>query len=161
MQKKATLTPAENDIKNVSIFGLGGSGIGGSIAVDIIGKQSHVPINVYKEYGIPGYLNDQSLVLACSYSGNTEETLEAVSLAIKEGVKVVCITSGGKLAELADEKGLDCILIPGGKPPRACLGYSLVQVLRVLEFFKISKIDSEKEFSSSINLLRKEKTPMG
>src|SRR5690606_29194467 len=79
--------------------------------------------------------NADTLVIVCSYSGNTEETLNAMETALERKATIVAVTSGGKMAEIAEEKGLDCIRIPSGMPPRACLGYSLVQLLRVLEHY--------------------------
>lgn len=119
-------------VKNILISGLGGSGIGGTIAAEMAMPETHVPIQVSKSYFIPGYVNENTLVIISSYSGNTEETLNALQLAHEKKAQVWCITSGGKIAEFAQKNQLGLVLIPGGMPPRACLGYSLAQQLNIL-----------------------------
>ncbi len=114
---------------NVVISGLGGSGIGGTIIKDISTKFSPIPVTVNKEYSIPAFVGEGTLFIASSYSGDTEETISAVQEAIQKKATVICITSGGKLSQIAKEKGLDVLLIPGGSPPRANLGYSLTQLI--------------------------------
>lgn len=117
------------EFSQLVISGLGGSGIGGTILYDMIRNISKVPITINKTYQIPSCVNKNTLFVACSYSGNTEETVNALQQAIKKNAQIICITSGGKLADIANNNKLPCILIPGGMPPRACLGYSLVQLL--------------------------------
>lgn len=114
---------------NVVISGLGGSGIGGTIVKDLSTAFANIPVVVNKEYTIPFFVNSQTLFIASSYSGDTEETFAATQMALQKNATVICITSGGKLAQLAQEKKLTCLLIPGGNPPRACLGYSLTQLI--------------------------------
>jgi len=123
------------EFNNVVVTGLGGSGIGGSIVQNYVFDKLKIPFIVNKDYFLPSFVNRKSLVIVCSYSGNTEETLAAMRQAIKQRATVVCVTSGGAVAELANQKHLDCILVPAGMPPRACLGYSLVQLLYILSFF--------------------------
>lgn len=119
-------------IRNILISGLGGSGIGGNVAAEMAMLETQVPIQVSKSYFIPGYVNENTLVIISSYSGNTEETMSALHLAREKKAQIVCITSGGKIAEFAQSNQLGLILIPGGMPPRACLGYSLTQQLYIL-----------------------------
>jgi len=95
---KATSWPHE--IKNVLVTGLGGSGIGGTIVSQLCEKEMPIPFMVNKDYFMPAFVNKHSLVVVSSYSGNTEETLHAMDMAIKQGAKVVCVSSGGKTVEL-------------------------------------------------------------
>ena len=111
--KNALLFTSEKEISNVLITGLGGSGIGGSIVSELVEKEAIVPINVNKDYFIPGYVNQNSLVIICSYSGNTEETLSAMKLARKKNAQIACITSGGEVLDIAKEHNIDHIIIPG------------------------------------------------
>lgn len=134
---KATFTASASKINNVLICGLGGSGIGGSIVAQLVTPKATVPIDSSKGYFIPGYVNENTLVIISSYSGNTEETLQCMEQAIQKKAKIVCITSGGSVEKIAKEKGFDHILVPGGMPPRSCLGYSLVQLFYILSGFKI------------------------
>lgn len=129
--KTVDFTPVK-PIHNVLISGLGGSGIGGNIAAEIAQAETKYPIQVSKTYFIPGYVNENTLVIISSYSGNTEETFHALELAHKKGAQIVCITSGGKIAEFAKKQALCHVIIPGGLPPRTCLGFSLVQQLALL-----------------------------
>ena len=95
--EKATFTPSKNEIRNIVITGLGGSGIGGSIVAQVTEKEINVPVLVNKDYFLPGYVNENTLVIVSSYSGNTEETLQAMEEALKRKAKIVCVTSGGKV----------------------------------------------------------------
>src|SRR5687768_17263628 len=88
-----SILQADNGISNVLITGLGGSGIGGSILSELIGGSCSVPIIVNKDYFLPAFVSDKSLVIVSSYSGNTEETLSAMEQAIMRKAVVVCITS--------------------------------------------------------------------
>src|ERR1044071_4655422 len=85
----AKLSPAPNPIKNVLICGLGGSGIGGSIVSELVAGNALVPVNVSKGYFIPSYVNENTLVIISSYSGNKEETLNCMELALKKNAKIV------------------------------------------------------------------------
>jgi glucose/mannose-6-phosphate isomerase len=129
--KTIDFTPVK-PIQNILISGLGGSGIGGNIAAEIAQHETKHPIQVSKTYFIPAYVNENTLVIISSYSGNTEETLHALELAYKKNAQIICITSGGKIADFAKKNGLTLISIPAGMPPRACLGFSLVQQLCIL-----------------------------
>lgn len=144
-------------ISNVFISGLGGSGIGGTIASELTAMEATVPITVGKGYFIPEFVNQHTLVIISSYSGNTEETLNCLHLALKRKAKIVCVTSGGKIAEIAKKKKLDLILIPGGNPPRACLGYSLTQQFFILAHYKIIGNKFKAQLKSAIELIENEK----
>jgi glucose/mannose-6-phosphate isomerase len=71
----ATLPPAYSDVRNITVLGMGGSAIGGEFAGALLADELKVPLNVHRDYGIPGYVGRDSLVIASSFSGNTEETL--------------------------------------------------------------------------------------
>jgi len=151
----ASITAAENEITKVYVAGLGGSGIGGNFVASFIRDECRIPYNVGKGYTIPKYVDKNTLAIASSYSGNTEETLISFEAMKKTGAKIVVVSSGGKLIEFAKELGLDYIQVPGGWPsPRACLGFSLVQQLFILK--KLSFISNESILSvkSSIDLIK-------
>ncbi len=145
---------ADKKFSNVVVTGLGGSGIGASIVQNFVFDKLELPFVVNKDYFIPAFVNKHSLVIVCSYSGNTEETLMAMHQAIEAKATIVCITSGGAIAALADKENLDCILVPGGMPPRACLGYSLVQILFTLAHFGLLNNDFEKQITAAVHQLR-------
>jgi glucose/mannose-6-phosphate isomerase len=127
-------------ITRVVISGLGGSGIGGSFIQDyLMHLKCKTPIIVNKDYDIPAYVDSSTLFIACSYSGNTEETLEATAKAIKQKAQICAVTSGGKLLALAQKKNYNCIELPVGFPPRASFAYGLVSLLTAIRMHGIIK----------------------
>ena len=100
---KTNFAAAKNSISNILICGLGGSGIGGTIVNDLLSKKISVPISATKGYAIPAFVGESTLVVACSYSGNTEETLMALEKCFEKKAEVAIITSGGKLEKIAKE----------------------------------------------------------
>ncbi|AGO61563.1 bifunctional phosphoglucose/phosphomannose isomerase [Ferroplasma acidarmanus] len=104
---------------NIVISGMGGSGIVGNIFQEYY---TSIPVISIGDYGIPGFVNEKTLFIVVSYSGNTEETLSNVEDAKKKGAHVRAITSGGKLATIVEKS----IIIPSGIQPRSALGYMLM-----------------------------------
>ena len=117
---------------NIVIAGMGGSAIGGDLAKVIFNAQSPIPIIVNRNYTIPEFINDKTLFIGVSYSGNTEETLSAFKAAREKSAKLLAITSDGKLKELAIEVGAPYLIIPGGQPPRASLAYLFIPLLSII-----------------------------
>jgi glucose/mannose-6-phosphate isomerase len=115
------------------VTGLGGSAIGGDLARSIAGHHLRVPFIVNRDYDLPQFVDASSTVFACSYSGNTEETINAYQQARKAKASIVCITSGGQLEALAAKDSVPVIRVPAGLPPRAALGYSLMMLLAALQ----------------------------
>ncbi len=136
--ESVSLQKHSSPIRTVLVSGLGGSGIGGNFVQDLIGAECKVPILVNKGYDAPRWANKHTLAICSSYSGNTEETLNVFEQLRATGAKIVCVTSGGKLLELAKQHGFDYVQVPGGwSSPRACLGYSIVAQLAVLRGAKL------------------------
>lgn len=152
--KNANINKHIDEIHKVYVAGLGGSGIGANFVAEFVRDECTIPYTIGKGYTIPKYVDRNTLAIASSYSGNTEETLASFALMEKTGAKIVVVSSGGKLIEIAKEKGYDYIQVPGDWPsPRACLGYSLVQqifVLNKLGFIGSKIID---ELTRSIDLI--------
>ncbi len=153
---KSKLSKPKVSIQNVVIAGLGGSGIGGDIVSEISAPIASVPILVNKSYELPAFVNENSFVIACSYSGNTEETLVALDAAISKKAEIACITSGGKLKEMAEERACDCLSMKDGNPPRSMLGYSFTYLLYFLQFYDIAFSNVKNEIYSAVALLDKE-----
>lgn len=153
---KAVLTK-KNNIHNIIVTGLGGSGIGGSILSELVQSECPVPIIINKDYFLPDFVNVNSLVIISSYSGNTEETLSAMKQAIDKNAQIVCVTSGGEVHTIAEKYKYDTIIIPGGHPPRSCIGYSLVQLLKIVQFNGFVKTDLLNQVQTTITLLNNEK----
>jgi len=150
------LKPTEKDIKSVLICGLGGSGIGGTVVSQIVANNAQLPIVINKDYKIPAFVNSDTLVITCSYSGNTEESLEMLALAESKNAEIACVTSGGKLQEIAEQKGYNHIIIPGGNPPRAAFGLAFPTLFRLLSHYNVTNEDFDSQFSHAIDLLNKE-----
>ncbi len=137
-EKVSIKTTFPSGVKNIVVSGLGGSGIGGNILSELLRDELKVPVVVNKSYFLPAFVDASTLLILSSYSGNTEETISCAKQAIGRGLHPICVTSGGKLAEIAKENNLDLILIPAGFPPRACLGYSSTQLFFVLKYFGLT-----------------------
>src|SRR5256886_16756965 len=101
----ATLPPAYGDVRSITILGMGGSAIGGEFAGALLADEPKAPLNVHRDYGIPGYIGRDSLGIASSFSGNTEETLSGFDEAKKRGSKSLAITTGGRVADAAKHRG--------------------------------------------------------
>ena len=129
---KATIPPAYGDVRSITVAGMGGSAIGGDLAAALLADELKVPMSVHRDYGLPAYVGRDSLVIASSYSGNTEETLSSFEEARKRGAKVLVLTTGGKIAELARASSFPVVTFSYKAQPRAALGYSLGLVLGVL-----------------------------
>lgn len=145
--------PAARAVQSVNLFGLGGSAFGGEIVRNLVFASAKVPFCIYRGYETPAYLSAHALVIASSYSGNTEETLEAAELARKSGALVICVTSGGKLKAWADQHGFATITLPGGYPPRAAAGLSFVQQLYILRHFGLIA-DFEADLDEAVKVLQ-------
>lgn len=111
---------------NVILIGMGGSAAGGDFLQALFDAQARVPFAVSRSYSLPHWVGQGSLVLACSYSGNTEETLASYDEAKHRGASIIAVTSGGALAARAHQDGFPVVQVPGGQPPRTALGYMLV-----------------------------------
>jgi glucose/mannose-6-phosphate isomerase len=154
--KATQFKSSDKTFNNVLICGLGGSGIGGTIVSQLVNSSAECPIVVNKNYIIPNFVNENTLVLCCSYSGNTEETLVMCESAKKKGAEIVVISSGGKFIELAKEYNHNYIQIPGDFPPRAAFGLSFPQIIQVLAFYKIIPNNHRSEILKAVDLINKE-----
>jgi glucose/mannose-6-phosphate isomerase len=138
--------------KRLLISGLGGSAIAGDILACCIPS---FPISVSRAYSIPSYVDRETLVVVNSYSGNTEETLSAYKDAVKKKAKIVVLTSGGKLLELAKKNKHPIVMLPAGLQPRASLMYSLMPLLKLIKTNNIAK-GIEKDVKEAITVLKQD-----
>jgi glucose/mannose-6-phosphate isomerase len=117
-------------VDHVVITGMGGSGIAGDVTAAVAAEAGFpLPVVVHKGYGVPPFVGPRSLVVACSYSGGTEETLSAAEAALDRGARLFAVTSGGALGDTAAAAGAPVVRIPGGGMPRHGLGWLAVPVL--------------------------------
>ena len=121
----------------VIIAGMGGSALPAELVLDAFSERLRVPVRVIRHYDLPSTVNEKSLVIASSFSGNTEETLSVVEPFPKRAPNLVVITAGGRLAKLASERDYSLIQIPykrepEGFQPRSAVGYFATYFARVL-----------------------------
>jgi glucose/mannose-6-phosphate isomerase len=142
------------NIDAILINGLGGSAIGGDLIRTYLAGEIKVPFIVNRHYTMPAFVNERTLVVASSYSGNTEETIAAHLEAKKRKSKVFCITSGGETAKMATKFKQPFVTIPKGYPPRAALGYAFFPLLIALSKMKFIKT-KDADIKETIALLKK------
>jgi len=114
------------------LCGMGGSAIGADLVLACL-PELRVPTAVVRGYRLPAWVDSGTLVVAASYSGETEETLACAAAALSCGCRPVCVSSGGALAALARDHGLPLVRVPGGGQPRAAVGYLSAPLLATLE----------------------------
>ncbi len=131
-------------IENVVIAGMGGSGIAGKIFQELYTKK---PVSLVTSYDIPEFIGKKTLFVAISYSGNTEETIQAVNKAKKKGAQIRAISSGGKLAELVE----NTVIVPKGFQPRSAVGYLSVPLLRGFGLLDDKDVELTKNLLSDLD----------
>lgn len=145
---------------NIMVTGLGGSAIGGDILRTYAQARAAIPITVNRDYDVPAFIDENSLVLAASYSGNTEETLSAYCQARDRGASLIAVTSGGKLADLASAHGAPVVTIPGGLSPRAATGYLFTPLDLILQ--ELGIVDGvDKDLNEVVGVLQDMRREIG
>ncbi|MEM2686973.1 MAG: bifunctional phosphoglucose/phosphomannose isomerase [Thermoproteota archaeon] len=121
------------NVKEIIVCGMGGSAIGGDLFKDL--SQSILPlcISVVRDYNLPKYVGESSLVVAVSYSGNTEETLESFKQAYERGSRIVAIASNGLLEKACSKLKIPFLGVPSGYTPRSALPLLFIPLLKIAE----------------------------
>lgn len=153
--KSTNLNPCDKIFKNVLITGMGGSGIGGTVIAEIA-QDLQIPIIPNSTYTLPSWVDEHTLVIGSTYSGNTEETISVVNSAIEKGCEIAFVTSGGKAQQLAEKHNLNFIKLEGGNPPRSQFGYSVVSLMFLLNHYGVTSINIDEEINNTISLLDSE-----
>ena len=143
------------NLSNIVFSGLGGSAIGADFVRSYLTYEMPVPIFVNRHYQLPRFVDDKTILIVSSYSGDTEETLSALAQGIKQKARILAITSGGELTRLAQKHSFPVIKIPGGLSPRAALGYSVVPLLVALSKIGFVRVYRPEEVVEAINLIQK------
>jgi glucose/mannose-6-phosphate isomerase len=138
--------------ENVIVAGMGGSAIGGDLLKDWAKTKCKVPIEVCRDYQLPAYANQKTLVIIASYSGDTEETLSAFLDALKRGCMMFCVSSGGALLKFAERQNIPFVRVSAGMPPRAALPYMLVPMLVCMYKIGLTN-DFSQEFKEALEVL--------
>lgn len=143
----------DKKITSIVLAGMGGSALAGLLSTTW--PDYHVPFELCREYDIPSHVNDHTLFIASSYSGNTEEVLSALAQAEERGAIIVCMSSGGKLQEIAQQKNHPFILLPTASQPRFAVLGGLKAYVAVLERAGCVKTsDAEQAMHASAAFLR-------
>ncbi len=135
------------NIENVVLTGMGGSALGARMVDSFASDRLRVPFEFFNEYKLPNYVNQKTLVICYSYSGNTEETVECTYQALNKGAKVFGITTGGKLADIMEENKIPAFIIdekhnPSGQP-RMSLGYAAGSILALFNKLGVISVLNE------------------
>jgi glucose/mannose-6-phosphate isomerase len=138
-------------VQDIAVLGMGGSGFTGDLLKTYL-EDTPIHINVVKDYTLPSFIDRKSVVFAISYSGNTEETISGYRAAVRRNCKLVSISSGGKLQELAKMHNKPHIIIPKGIQPRLSVPFLFVPLLNVLSYSGIIDVQEKKIEKLSANL---------
>lgn len=131
--KKVKVSDFRFQISNLIVCGVGGSALPADIlAIWLKHNKITLPLQIHRNYGLPYETSKNNLVFCISYSGNTEETLSAFKEARKKRLKILAITSGGKLAELCKKYSIPTAIIPSGLQPRVALGFQFAALMKIL-----------------------------
>jgi glucose/mannose-6-phosphate isomerase len=128
----AGMTGSVDGVTSVLVLGMGGSGIAGDVLGAVAAHALPLPVAVHKGFGLPAYVDERTLVIAVSYSGGTEETLDAVAEARRRRARLLAVTTGGDLGEAAAAAGFPVVEVPPGRQPRHSIGYLSVPLLVAL-----------------------------
>jgi len=123
------------EFSSILVIGMGGSGVSGDIVSAVLSPECKIPVNVSKNYELPGFVDSKTLVIAASYSGKTEETLSAVSAAQEKSAPMIVVCSGGELAEIAKNSESPCVRYsaPDDLQPRAGMGALIAPIMVALD----------------------------
>jgi len=132
MAMQFDLPPDYSRVNKVVIFGMGGSAIGGDLVSSLAESEAKIPVIVYRGYNPPIFIDAQTLVIASSYSGMTEETLSAFQQTLEIDSKKLAITTGGELKTMAGAKNIPVFSFDYEAQPRAALAFSFLPVLGFL-----------------------------
>ena len=153
------------DVNKVVILGMGGSAIGGDLVRSLALSEAGIPVIVHRDYGLPAFVDDRTLLIASSYSGNTEETLSAFEPSLKTGAKKLAMTTGGKLREIAEANNIPVFIIEYKAQPRAALGFSFIPTLGVMQKLglltdKSADVDETVQVLEQLSSRLDEKSPL-
>ena len=121
------------EFDNIVVCGMGGSAIGGEIIKNCIIDEIGFPIVIQRFPELPKWVNERTLAIICSYSGNTNETLEMFDQALKKGCKIVAMTSGGKVMEIGRKHSITIMEMEKNIQPRSSLGYGIGYMALIMD----------------------------
>ncbi len=140
------------DITSIIVTGMGGSALAATVAQSWLNPK--LPFEVVRNYNLPEYAGEQTLVIVSSYSGNTEETLSALHDAENRGCQIIILAAGGELVKIAEEKPYPLMRLPEGLQPRMAVYYNLVALTQLLVSADICSADKVAELYETGNWLK-------
>jgi glucose/mannose-6-phosphate isomerase len=143
------------DIDKIIISGMGGSALPGEMLKSYLYKEFKIPIMINRNYDLPEYADQKTLVIVSSYSGNTEETIESFRKANRKGCPIVVIAYGGKLVDMAKKYDKLLIRLPKALQPRLAYGYSFFAILKIFQNSGFVK-NQDAEVNKLIDALRRD-----
>jgi glucose/mannose-6-phosphate isomerase len=155
----ADVLDGDNDgrqINSIVVAGMGGSALAALLVKTWLKSDLDIPFEIIRTYDLPEYVGNNTLVIASSYSGNTEETVSCFEQANIKGAQVAVITSGGKLINMAGENGIARVVLPSGIQPRMAVIYNLRALTKLLVNFSVVGIDKFNEISGVSEWLKAE-----
>lgn len=147
-------------VRQIIIAGMGGSAIGADLLAAYVAPFCSVPVIVHRDYGLPAWAHgNETLVIASSHSGNTEETLDSFDTALKNGGRVVAVCTGGELKQRAEQRGVVCWQFLHKGQPRAAVGFSFGLLLKL--FCRLGLIpDQSAEVESAVTEMKKQQASL-
>jgi len=152
--KSFNLPAGYRSVNKIVVLGMGGSAIGGDLVKSLVMPEAKIPVIVHRDYGLPAFIDEKTLLIASSYSGNTEETLSGFEPALKTKAKKIAMTTGGKLQQMAEANNVPVFKIEYKAQPRAALGFSFVPTLGVMQNLGFIK-DKTKDLTETVQVLEK------
>lgn len=143
----------DRQIKSIVLCGMGGSAFGGKFVKHYLENQFPLPFEIKQDYILPAYVNEETLVISSSYSGNTEETLFCTEEAIRRNALVIGLTSGGRLKELLLSNSFPMFELPTGFAPRAAIGYSITALLSLFSACHLISNKWQEEVKEAIHII--------
>jgi len=148
------LPPRYSQVNKAIVLGMGGSAIGGALLRSLVTLENRLPVSVHRTYGLPPFLDEKTLLIASSYSGNTEETLSSFVESLPTAAKKLVLTGGGQLRALAAKEGIPVFAIDYQAPPRAAFAHSFIPLLGIFQKLGLVE-DKSADFEETIRVLNK------
>lgn len=149
------LESLKGSIRQIVIAGMGGSAIGADLLASYVSPTCSVPVSVQRDYGLPAFARGkETLVIASSHSGNTEETIEAFEAALKNGCSLVVICTDGELAERAKKNNIPLWIFNHTGQPRSAVGFSFGLLLALLARLEVIP-DPAKDVTETVEAMKK------
>jgi len=146
----------DRPLRSIVIVGMGGSALAADMIKVLLGESIEIPLEVVKGYAIPHYVNENTLVVASSHSGNTEETLSCLVQARERGAQLAITSAGGKLEEIARDQGIMYAPMPHDAQPRMSVFYNMRAILRILVEYRLIDDGLYREMAESSDWLHEQ-----